>query len=243
MVPDYEEALTKHLQKLQRRFTLHLGKKLGNILRVPLEKSQLQIDLLVAGPPCPPWAGQGNKMSTADPRAKVFMKVVEWIIFFAKCAGLLLVIIENVVGINQVIGGNEPAIEKFLRILRTHVPEFTWAVDVATATDYLCPQTRTRVFLRGLRTCVASEVPSPLPAFGHRSLVDALGRFPHTPRSEFTMQQRTNIKTYEAKIRELYAAGKLNKDDLLIASIDRSEGRTYKAVMKHQHCAHTHNTR
>ena len=49
------------------------------------------------------------------------MKVVEWIICFTKCVGLLLVIIENVVGINHVIGGNEPAIEKFLRILRTHV--------------------------------------------------------------------------------------------------------------------------
>ena len=39
------------------------------------------------------------------------------------------------------------------------------------------------------------------------------------------------IKHYETKIRLLYADGVVNKDDLIIASIDRSEGRTYKAVM------------
>ena len=46
-------------------------------MRVPLEKLQTPVDLLIAGPPCPPWAGQGNKRSIADPRAKVFMNVVE----------------------------------------------------------------------------------------------------------------------------------------------------------------------
>ena len=60
---------------------------------------KLPVDLLVVGPPCPPWAGQGNHQAMNDPRAKVFVQVILWIIHLAYCGGLLCFIVENVPGV------------------------------------------------------------------------------------------------------------------------------------------------
>jgi len=54
---------------------LHLGKKLGDLLRVPISQLQLPVDILMAGPPCPPWAGNGNKLCLDDSRAAVFVRL------------------------------------------------------------------------------------------------------------------------------------------------------------------------
>ena len=58
----YREMLTKHLQRAgQRVIDLNLGPVAGDLLRRALPDLELPVDFLVAGPPCPPWAGQGKR--------------------------------------------------------------------------------------------------------------------------------------------------------------------------------------
>jgi site-specific DNA-cytosine methylase len=105
---------------------LHLGKKLGDLLKVKIQRLGLPVDFIISGPPCPPWAGNGSRRSLADARASVFVQVLAWTLFLIKCGGLLCCVMENVTGILQTRDGAEPTGEKFLRILRAFAPEFAW---------------------------------------------------------------------------------------------------------------------
>ena len=78
---------------------LHLGAISGDLLKVALRRLKCPVDFLIAGPPCPPWAAQGNKKSLKDARANVFTRIIAWTVFLIKCGGLLCVILENVAGI------------------------------------------------------------------------------------------------------------------------------------------------
>ena len=42
------------------------------------------VDIVTAGPPCPPWSSLGCGKTTEDPRAEVFNAVVECVIHFGK---------------------------------------------------------------------------------------------------------------------------------------------------------------
>ena len=108
-----------------------------------------------------------------DVRAKVFFRILQWLLFFVKCGGLLGFILENVLGITHSFDGIEPMMNKMVRILKKYIPEFDLRVDILHAEDYKCPQSRTRVFLRGIRKNVAAVVPNPLAPFGRRLLKDS----------------------------------------------------------------------
>ena len=140
----YREALTQHLTEMGMDvIQLNLGKHAGNLMNCCLEKLQKPVDLLIAGPPCPPWAGQGNKKGTKDPRAKVFMRVVQWLVFFIHSCGLLAVVLENVVGIlSESPDGHESVARKFVRVLEMHCPQFGWRLDKLACVDYLLPHKR-----------------------------------------------------------------------------------------------------
>ena len=122
--------LDKHyFHYLYKHFTEHamdpsdikLGKIVGDLLREPLKRLK-GCDFLVAGPPCPPWAAQGNRNSVKDARAMVFFRILVWCYFLAHCKGLIAVVLENVVGISHKALNNgvvrEPVIDMFLRVLR-----------------------------------------------------------------------------------------------------------------------------
>jgi hypothetical protein len=67
----YLPALVTHLRQAgMENILVNLGKVAGDILKVPLGMLQVPVDFLVAGPPCPPWAAQGNKKGMKDVRAK-----------------------------------------------------------------------------------------------------------------------------------------------------------------------------
>lgn len=140
----YRGALTQHLSDMGMDvIRLNLGREAGNLLTVPLTTLQTPVDLLVAGPPCPPWAGQGNKRGCKDARARVFMRVVQWLVYFIYSCGLLAVVLENVVGITHASNdGYESVVAKFVRVLESQCPQFAWRVDVLGAVDYLLPHTR-----------------------------------------------------------------------------------------------------
>ncbi len=173
---------------------LHLGKVAGDLLRLPTNTLQVQVDLLAAGPPCPPWAGQGKRASLDDPRALVFMRLLVWIYILVHTGGLLGVILENVPGILAKNKGGLCVMDIFLTVLHKWIPEFSWRVDKLELVRYRCAQSRVRVFLRGMRKLVCSVVPAPLPPFGSRSIRDSLARgAPPTPRTELTPEQQHNL--------------------------------------------------
>ena len=58
----YKNTLTEHLKRAgQDVISLHLGRSMGDIMSAMLTKLEAPVDFLVAGPPCPPFSGQGNK--------------------------------------------------------------------------------------------------------------------------------------------------------------------------------------
>lgn len=224
--PGYAQVLLNHLVELGMRIEdvkLNLGPLKGDLLRKALSEIELPVDLLVCGPPCPPWAGQGCHNSFKDCRAKVFMRIILWVIFLARCGGLLIVIIENVPGVLHSHGGLESPMDRFLRILREHAPSFEWAVDTLELVHYGRPQTRRRVFLRGLRKLIASCVPRPLRPFGQTSLRHVLARLPNTRREDFTQQQQGNIAAYENRIRAEVENGKMSLSDICVVAPDRQQ--------------------
>jgi hypothetical protein len=98
----------------------------------------------------------------------------------------------------------------------------TTLVDVLALEEYLFPQTRVRVFLRGLRRNVAESMPPVLPPLGKPSLARFLGKFPNVCRTSFTPHMKLNIVTYEEKIRDMVTRGKLELTDLCTIALDRS---------------------
>ena len=197
---------------------LNLGKVAGNLLTRTLQSLQRPVDMLCSGPPCPPWSGQGCRKGQKDKRASVFLRVLEWVMWLIHHGGLLVVILENVVGITQKTSGREPMIAVMLRTLRSFCPEFRWDVVVLRATDYMLPHTRVRVFLRGCRDiCVPRGMPSALRPFGTRDIREVLKpTLPHIPRLSLSFQQRINLKSFEAKIKNCVIMGQLEINDIVI---------------------------
>ena len=67
----YWFALHKHLTRMgMQKVVLNLGKTAGDLLKVDLDRLELPVDCLISGPPCPPWAGPGNKKGLKDKRAQ-----------------------------------------------------------------------------------------------------------------------------------------------------------------------------
>jgi site-specific DNA-cytosine methylase len=211
---------------------LHLGETLGDLLRFPIKKLQTPVDFLIAGPPCPPWSGQGCKKSLKDARADVFLRIIAWALFLIGSGGLIGVVLENVPGILTPYDRNEPAITLMMRVLRKCAPEFHWKIDILKAVDYLLPQTRKRVFLRGLRASIFQSIPSALKPFGRRDLRDVLGKYPSVDRRDLTsIHFSKNIHDFESTVRNRVFVGKLKRRDIVCVSIDRATGRIYKQGM------------
>ena len=70
-----------------------------------MDKLDSDMDILVSGPPCPPWAGNGNKQGLGDARAAVFIRVLEWAVLWIKSGCLIAAVLENVLGVLQNVGG------------------------------------------------------------------------------------------------------------------------------------------
>jgi hypothetical protein len=66
---NYREHLMVHLEDMGMQIEaiiLNLGKIAGDLLGKAMGTLQLPVDFLIAGPPCPPWAGQGKKKGAKD---------------------------------------------------------------------------------------------------------------------------------------------------------------------------------
>ena len=79
--------------------------------------------------------------------------------------------------------------------------------NIGCARLQIGPNPSANGFLSGFHKAIKAIVPEALPPFGRASLRDFLGHYPHTPRSEYTEPQQTNLKAYELAICELVLAG------------------------------------
>ena len=124
----------------------------GNIMDIPLQSLPKKVDCLMAGPPCPPFASNGNRNPKEDERTAVFYRVILWIVIFARQAGLFYALIENVQGCAAKLNGaSQSFMDILMEFFKMVLPEFVWRVDSLNAVDYGLAQSRNRVILQGLR--------------------------------------------------------------------------------------------
>ena len=233
----YRSCLTEALQRAGMtvqdiELNLRLGKTSGDLLMVPLNAMQRKCDFLIAGPPCPPWAGSGNRKGTKDARAKVFVRIMQWVHFMVAAGGLLVVILENVSGMMHSHDGREAPITQFLNALREYIPSFVWGVDQLALQNYMCPQKRVRVFLRGVRRSICETLPPILPAFGKRTLLDILGKYPNTTRASMRPTIQENVLDYEKTIRDMVSKGTLDLKDVVVVAADRAAGKAWNQAVQ-----------
>ena len=173
-VYDLEHRYAPHLEqnvRLAEGSSLHLGPTAGDLTRCDLKDVERPVDVVVSGPPCPPWAGMGNRRGPLDVRSQVFIHVLQWVVALVKIGDLACACLENVKGIAQKDGSEEGSfMAKLLQVLRKEASEFAWAVHTLHARNYRLAQQRTRVFLRGVRLSYSSVVPDPLTPFGELPL-------------------------------------------------------------------------
>ena len=90
------KSLIEHYVKLYGGGTdltgkLHVGKIEGDICNYRLEQLP-ETDVLVSGPPCPPFSGLGKHDGQQDERFCPFQTVVEWIVSRPFCNQLWLLV-------------------------------------------------------------------------------------------------------------------------------------------------------
>ncbi|CAK9082143.1 Modification methylase DsaV (M.DsaV) (Cytosine-specific methyltransferase DsaV), partial [Durusdinium trenchii] len=224
---DLEKRYQTHLEKHLCTKQIHLGKDINEL---ELHHFERPVDLLVSGPPCPPWAGNGNHQGLRDQRADVFLAVVKLVISLVKVGELKACVLENVKGILSKPKGKEMSFMDYLvDYLRHHCPEFDWAVVTLKAQDYMLAQQRTRVFLRGMRTCFGMGiVPPPMATFGPRPLVEFLDfSLPSVDWSGLTATMTQNLKDSLEAMKTMLQTGEAKEDDILCFPLDRAEGKVY----------------
>ena len=224
-----------------------VGPVAGDVLRLPLA-SVPTANLLVAGPPCPPWSSLGVGDSFDDPRALVFWKVCDMIVDQAtreRPSGwqhaFWAFILENVEGMLNVSAadraeGNETSpMDEIVSTLQARLGEkWRLEVEVVHTSDGGLPQKRSRPYLRGVRKDLVDLSPLPsLPPSLLRGGYDlgALLRMDLPPTSKVSAgkgnKYMTNLAKYKIKMsgamRDLEAFGTFAVVDLS-RDLDREYG-------------------
>ena len=148
---DTNVALHRVLQTLVPGGKIHVGEAAGDIHKVPLTSLDLTTDMVLSGPPCPPFSMMGRRMGDADVRSHVFVQVMIWIVYLAVNGRLCAFMIENVLGIATRKRGEEQSFAEWaIQELARSLPQ-GWEVSLkkADAIDCHLPQNRPRVFIIG----------------------------------------------------------------------------------------------
>ena len=138
---------------------VHVGKDQGDFARLALSHVP-ECNLLVAGPPCPPFSRSGKHQRFEDDRSHVFFHIMAVI---GHCAttqpGFSCFVIENVAGMMDVPGGRhkhpcrKPPLDCVVDELYKRLGRSEWMVRVhkLDAKDFGLPQSRPRVYITGIR--------------------------------------------------------------------------------------------
>ena len=85
--------------------------------------------------------------------------------------------------------------------------------------------------MKGIRKeCVSvPAVPPPLEPLGLGSVRDHLNpEAPNSKQEDFTAQQWENISKIEQKLKDAITKGKLKKGSIVVAAVDRADGKVFK---------------
>ena len=179
---------------------IHLGRTEGDIMtRTPHDFALHHV--LVAGPPCPPWSSIGSRSSWEDARSKPFDKVLEVIAYHAEHGGLLLFVLENVLGVLLPTKKSKSRpIDFIVKRLRESCPGWSIEVHRVNSLDFGLPQSRPRVYIVGRKYSPedsGSSMP-PLCKFRRRvPLGQCLENTDNSP-GKYTPLQHGNIRDWKA---------------------------------------------
>ena len=209
-------------EKLPSQF--HLGRA-GDVTKVKV-RSLPDADLLVAGPPCPPFSSIGKGGLFSDPRSDVFMAILRWIRHLAG-KSLRCFVLENVMGMlrRSKDGGQSPA-DRVMQKLRSTLGD--WHIECRRMDSACTGQHRNRIYIVGVRcTIPASSVLLPAPRLPQQTLADIVYRnVPNTPLSELSAGQRSNLKKY---MLALAGEAKGMKGRIVALEIDRNPDKKWGA--------------
>ena len=127
----------------------------GDIMRLILANLPI-VDVLIAGPPCPPFSGIGARQCWSDCRTHPFWRTLDIIAHLAR-NGLWFFIIENVEGFGyEQSDGCIPVLEVIEVLQEKLGPQASsgWSLDYQTynASDFCLPQNRPRIYLVGRKS-------------------------------------------------------------------------------------------
>ena len=183
----------------------------GDLLAVD-EANLLDVDVLIAGPPCPPWSSIGLHGGSDDVRAQVFFKTTAIIIDQARRGVLLAFVIEMVPGMAHVVaptgrrGDRQSYYDKWSAGLKRDLPDFdihSWSMQTS---DYL-PQNRERLYTVGIRRAILHGsvlVPPTLPSSARRFRVELAevlhAGLPSVMEDDLTGQPKANLTTMKRRL-------------------------------------------
>ena len=185
---------------------VHIGPDSANILMINVDQFPA-CDILFAGPPCPPWSDLGSKKSFSDPRAAVFWKTVDIVIFQGCHRQLMSFVLENVEGIMKVRTGTAEAPVKLIvrRLQEGLGQDFDIEVLLLNTYDFGLPQSRPRVFIVGRRKAMFTlgRPPPIMPFAGQVALSSIFQVEGVRPQKEYTEIEAQNIKDFKEKCKSL----------------------------------------
>ena len=131
----------------------------GDITKIQHENIQ-GADILSAGPPCIPFAGNGLHEGEESVYFEAFLATLSLIVCLVKSSPhLLAALLENVFGALHWTGTDKqvpPIFFRVMMVLRAEVSEFHWGMDKLFGQHYKLGASRRRAFLKGIRKeCVS----------------------------------------------------------------------------------------
>lgn len=222
-----------------------LGKPEGDILKVDFTLWD-RVDMVVSGPPCPPWSAIGRRQGAADWREAVFAQVTNIIVDQAH-RGCYAFVLEMVPGIDdRRPGGRESYLAEWLHDLSARAPMLRVFPWVMNCSEYL-PQHRIRFYIVGVHWPLVQGTPLPprLPpcaAASRASLRDVLHvGLPPCDEGRLQPALRRNLRAWK-RIAAPY--GRRDSGLVAILSVDRDPDMRFGSLNRYDGLApalRTHN--
>ena len=237
LLEDFHSAKASCVQHRLRK--ARFGKNAGKFVNFPVEELE-DSDGLIAGPPCQPWAGNGNRLGRNDHRELCFRKTLDAVEYLGtKRQCLLFFAIENSPNIEKRAqdGVDETYADEVTRRMVKNMPNFVVESTVVSLNPTL-PHGRTRWWLRGLRRDLAAGT--------WTKVVPRVMRSPiHVTLAELLKSDRPNMEvcalSTEKRMRNVFAYINSLKDSLAkwpseqplpevaVFDIDRAHGMKWKS--------------
>lgn len=212
----------------KRQAYLHVGKQHGDVLKVNLDGLPAA-DMLVAGPPCPPFSKMGHNDGEPwrDDRARVFLRITEWIVSLSR-RGLKCFVLENVVGIVKAFKDRLPVFKRKLH--------GRWHLEFVKMTSFCTAQSRGRVYFCGYilgKGAAAITITPMVPDLPRKRLRDMLlARTPISAVDALCKTQRVKYRRwlrflkpqlFDRKLRGTVACFDIDRDPRLQRRIVRTD--------------------